>query len=53
MGQVREYADKEENKNQSDNKSIAEEIKKLHQLKVDGILTEEEFKNRKNRLLEK
>ena len=53
MGQVREYADKKENKNQSDNKSIAEEIKKLHQLKVDGILTEEEFKNMKSRLLEK
>ena len=41
----------EKNTTQNSNISIAEEIEKLHKLKESGVLTEEEFTNRKSKLL--
>ncbi len=35
----------------SDREDVTEEIRKLHQLKEEGILTEEEFQHKKKRLL--
>ena len=38
--------------NKIENRSVADEIQKLAQLKEQGILTEEEFKKKKTQLLE-
>lgn len=46
------YSEKElDNNYQDDTSKISDEIARLHQMKQQGILTEEEFQKAKNRLL--
>lgn len=54
MGKIKVgyYSEKElDNNYQDDTSKISDEIARLHQMKQQGILTEEEFQKAKNKLL--